>query len=146
MFRGLVMVSSGLGFGGVVGSLTLLQDGPYGFEFHWSSWAIPGFFLGAVVSTIYWWFVFHFSARSALGAGRRTIYALSGVLLFLSLLAFLYPVRFIPAAKRGDVIIGLTAAIVVLGTIGYLIRTIVRWLEQDTAEAEDDPPEDPPGA
>jgi hypothetical protein len=62
----------------------------------------------------------------------------SAAVMVLAILAFLYPIRFIPAAKRTDVVIGLSLAVLVLGTIGYIIHTMVRWLEQESAE---DPPE-----
>ena len=131
-FRALVMVSSALGLGCMVSSLTLLDHGPYGFEFHWSNLAIPAFLFGALVSSAYWWLVFRFTASSAVGGGRRLMISASVILLVLAVVAFLYPARFIPADKRTDVMIGLGAAFVVLGSIAYVIHTIVRWLDQDS--------------
>jgi hypothetical protein len=58
--------------------------------------------------------------------------------MLLAILSFLYPIRFIPAARRTDVLIGLALAVLVLGTIGYIIHTMVRWLEQDSADAPPD--------
>ncbi|MFO1458834.1 MAG: hypothetical protein U1G08_05450 [Verrucomicrobiota bacterium] len=141
-FRVLVMLASAVGMGGVVASLTTLKQGQYGFEFHWTNLAIPGFFAGAIIACIYWLMIFRFSARSASGGGRRPIVIASFALLGASIVAFLYPVRFIPEQKRGDVIIGLSAAIVVLSGIGYLIHTIVRWLDQDGEENSGTDPDD----
>ncbi|MEN9732055.1 MAG: hypothetical protein RLZ45_50 [Verrucomicrobiota bacterium] len=136
-FRFLVMSASALGLGGMLASLTFLDKGPHGFEFHWSSLALPAFALGIVLSSAYWWIVFRMTARSGrLGPGFLT--TASAAVMVLAILAFLYPIRFIPAAKRTDVVIGLTLAVLVLGTIGYIIHTMVRWLEQESAE---DPPE-----
>jgi hypothetical protein len=136
-FRFLVMAASALGLGGMLASLTFLDKGPHGFEFHWSPLALPAFALGIVLSSAYWWIVFRMTARSGrLGPGFLTS-ASAGVMV-LAILAFLYPIRFIPAAKRTDVVIGLSLAVLVLGTIGYIIHTMVRWLEQESAE---DPPE-----
>lgn len=136
-FRFLVMASSALGLGGMLASLTFLDRGPHGFEFHWSPLALPAFALGILLSSAYWWLVFRMTARSGrLGPGILT--AASGAVMLLAILAFLYPIRFIPAAKRTDVVIGLSLAVLVLGTIGYIIHTMVRWLEQDSADAPPD--------
>jgi hypothetical protein len=140
-FRFLVMAASALGFGGMLASLTFLDKGPHGFQFHWSPLALPAFALGIVLSSAYWRIVFRMTARSGrLGPGFLT--TASAAVMVLAILAFLYPIRFIPAAKRTDVVIGLSFAILVLGTIGYIIHTMVRWLEQESAEA---PPEEPTG-
>ncbi len=133
-FRAMVMAGSAAGMGGMVASLTTLKQGPYGFEFHWSNLAIPGFVAGALISCLYWAMIFRYSARSGSASGRRFVGIASMTLLALAVVAFLYPIRFIPDQKRGDVIVGLSGAIVVLGGIGYLIHTIVSWLEQDAEE------------
>lgn len=122
--------------GGVVSSLTLLSSGPHGFEFHWNNLAYPAFFLGCVISTAYWKVVFRTTSRSN-PSSLRFLAMASGVMIVLAVAAFLYPIRFIPEQKRADVIFGLAAAVLVLGTIGYIIHSIVRWLEQD---AQEDPP------
>ena len=143
VFRLLVMVSSALGMGGVISSLTLLSRGPHGFEFHWTGLAIPGFVLGMMVSTGYWAIVFRLSAQSSLRGPRFLAFA-SGIMLVFALVAFLYPIRFIPEQKRSDVVIGLCAAVVVLSTVGYIIHSIVRGLEQESQDTPDEglPPED----
>lgn len=128
------MLSSAAGMGGVVASLTTLRQGSYGFEFHWTNLAIPAFVAGALISSLYWAMIFRYSARAGSTRGRRWIVSASVTLLGLAVVAFLYPIRFIPDQKRGDVIVGLAAAVVVLGGIGFLIHTIVGWLEQDTRE------------
>jgi len=142
LFRAFVMISSALGIGGVVSSLTLLSSGPNGFEFHWSNLALPAFLIGALLSTGYWWIVFRMSSRSTV-AEQKFLTIASILMLVLGVVAFLYPIRFIPQQKRADVIIGLSAAILVLGTIGYIIYSLVHWLEQDSEEG---PPEGPDGA
>lgn len=134
-FRRILMAASAAGMGGVVASLTTVRQGPHGFEFHWTALAIPGFAAGALVACLYWAMIFRFSARASSRRGRRWITTASVLLIVLAVGAFLYPIRFIPEQKRGEVIIGLSAAVVVLGGIGYIIHTIVRWLEQDDAEA-----------
>lgn len=140
MFRALVMLASAVGMGGVVASLTTLRQGPFGFEFHWTSLAIPAFVAGALVACGYWALIFRYSSRAGSVGGRRWIGGASIVLLLMAVVAFLYPIRFIPEQKRGDVIIGLSAAVVVLSGIGYLIHTIVKWLDQDAGETGDDGP------
>lgn len=136
-FRFLVMAASALGLGAMLASLTFLDKGPHGFEFHWSPLALPAFALGIILSSAYWWIVFRMTNRPGqLGAGFLT--GASAAVMVLAILAFLYPIRFIPAAKRADVVIGLSLAVLVLGTIGYIIHTMVRWLEQESAG---DPPE-----
>ena len=130
------MISSALGMGGVISSLTLLSSGPHGFEFHWTNLAYPAFALGCLISTGYWWIVFRMTSRSNPSSLRFLALASGGMIVF-AVAAFLYPIRFIPQQKRSDVIIGLAAAVLVLGTIGYIIHSIVRWLEED---AQEDPP------
>jgi len=144
LFRRLVTAASAAGMGGVVGSLATVRQGPHGFEFHWTALAIPGFVAGALIACLYWAMIFRFSARAGSQRGRRWIAVASVLLMGLAVGAFLYPIRFIPEQKRGEVIIGLAAAVTVLGGIGYLIHTIVGWLEQDDAEAaEQERSEDP---
>ncbi|HRI12237.1 MAG TPA: hypothetical protein PLX89_04455 [Verrucomicrobiota bacterium] len=142
LFRRLVMVASGAAMGGVIASLTLLQKGPVGFAFHWTYLALPAFVLGVVVSTLYWRIVFRYSAGAAAGAGRRILFTASLIMLVLGVVAFLYPVRFIPQQKRADVVIGLSVAVFALSTIGYMIHTIVRWLEQESEPPPDEGPKE----
>ncbi len=138
VFRYVILLSSAFGMGGVVSSLTLLGRGPNGFEFHWTNLAIPAFAVGAVISSAYWLIVFRLAARSSRSGPRFLAWA-SMVMIVLAVVAFLYPIRFIPEQKRADVIIGLSVAVLVLGTIGYIIHVIVRSLEQETDDAGPSP-------
>lgn len=139
-FKAVMVGSSALGAGGLLASLTVVNVGPSGFEFHWSNWAIPAFVIGAVLTGCFWRVVFRLSARGGdEKKKRRRLMLLSGFLLVVAFGAFLYPLRFVAAERRNDVLIGLGVAIAVLGTVGFLLRTVVKWLEEESDET--DPPD-----
>lgn len=139
MFRGVVVGSSALGMGALLASLTVVRHGEAGLEFHWSWLAVAAFVAGAALAAGFWRLVFHWSAARDHAANRRKVMLASGLLLVLAVAAFLYPLRFVAAERRNDVLIGLAVAVLVLSVVGFLIRTIVRWLEEDSEQNE--PPE-----
>jgi hypothetical protein len=54
------------------------------------------------------------------------------------ILTFLYPIKFIPAEKRGDVMIGLSLAIGCIAGVAFVMSRVRRFLEADQKQAEED--------
>lgn len=136
-FRTVMIGSSALGAGCLLASLPIIKLGPDGLDFIWSYWAIPAFAIGALLAVGFWRLVIRLASRQGdEAASRRKLYAASAGLLLLAFGAFIYPLRFVAAERRTDVLIGLGAAIVALSTVGLLIRTVVKWLETE-ADADE---------
>ena len=133
-FKAVVIGSSGLGIGALFASLTVLEPTEHGFEFRWTPYVIPAFAVGSLLAWAYWRMVFRlaFRGQDPVRAARRLKRAVIG-LLALGILAFLYPLRFVAAERRTDVLIGLGAAIVALSGVGLLLRTVVVMLESEEA-------------
>jgi MFS family permease len=139
-FKAVMVGSSALGAGALLASLTVVNVGPSGFEFHWNNWAIAAFVIGAVLAGGFWLLVFRLSARGGNEKKKhRRLMLLSGFLLLVAFGLFLYPLRFVTPERRNDVLIGLGVAVAVLSVVGFLLRTVVKWLEEESDET--DPPD-----
>lgn len=124
--------SSALGSGCLLASLPIVQPGPGGLDFRWSYWAIPAFLLGAVMAIGFWQLVFRLARQTGdETTSRRKLYAASAGLMLVAFGAFIYPLRFVVPGRRTDVLIGLGMAVLVLSAVGWLIRTVVKWLESE---------------
>lgn len=134
-FKAVVIGSSALGIGALLASLTVLEPTENGFEFRWTFYVLPAFAAGSLLAWAYWRMVFRLALRGQdpVQAERRLKRAVIG-LLVLGVLAFLYPLRFVAAERRTDVLIGLGAAIVALSGVGVLLRTVVGMLESESSE------------
>ena len=92
---------------------------------------MPAFLVGAALASGYWWLVFRLGAGADGPSSRRLLYIASGFLLLLAFAVFLYPLRFVSPEKRQDVLIGLAVAVAALSCVGFMIRTVVRMLEEE---------------
>ena len=142
--RWIMIGSSALGLGCLLASLTVLDLGHGGIEFHWSNLALIAFPAGAALAAGYWILVFRLGSADETASTRRKLYSASAFMLLLAFAAFLYPLRFVTPEKRNDVLIGLGTAVVALSCVGYMIRTVVRMLE-DEDDANPPPPNGPQG-
>ena len=139
-FRRLLMISTALAFGGMLGSLGVAGRDANGlrFSFHWSAPVL--FVLGAGAAVGFWRLIFRFDAGgNAHLRGRLKLVA--GVLLLAALGCFLFPLRLVSPAKRLEVIFGMIFAFVVLSGMGWLIYQTIRWVE-DASRAEEERTDD----
>ncbi|MEI6356943.1 MAG: hypothetical protein WCP53_07560 [Verrucomicrobiota bacterium] len=139
--RWVIIGSSAFGAGMLLASLTGLEQGASGLEFHVRLLSVPAFIVGSVVASAYWWLVFHLGAGKDDRSARRQLHAASGLILLLALAVFMYPLRFVTPEKRDDVLIGLAIAVGALSCVGFMIRTVVRMLEEE--DAANPPPPNP---
>lgn len=137
--RWIMIGSSALGLGCLLASLTVLDLGKGGIEFHWSNLALLAFPAGALLAGGYWLLVFRLGEADPTRAGRRMIFGASLFMLLLAVAVFMYPLRFITPEKRTDVLIGLGVAVGALSCVGFMIRTVVRMLEEED-DANPPPP------
>lgn len=129
--RRVVIASSALGMGMLLASLTVLSRGESGIQWHWSNLAFPAFALGATVAALYWRLVFRLGAGNDGRASRLLLYSTSVVLLLLGVAILLYPLRYVTPERRRDVLIGLAVAIAALSVVGFMMRTVVKMLEDE---------------
>ena len=139
--RWVIIGSSAFGAGMLFASLTGLEQGAAGLEFHVRLLSVPAFIVGSVVASAYWWLVFHLGAGKDDRSARRQLHAASGLILLLALAIFMYPLRFVTPEKRGDVLIGLAIAVGALSCVGFMIATVVGMLAQE--DAANPPPPNP---
>ncbi len=137
--RWIMIGSSAFSLGCLLASLTVLDLGKGGIEFHWSNYALIAFPVGAALAAGYWLLVFRLGEKDEFASGRRTVYAASIFMLLLAIGVFMYPLRFITPEKRSDVLIGLAVATCALSCVGFMIRTVVKMLEEED-DANPPPP------
>jgi|LauGreDrversion4_2_1035121.scaffolds.fasta_scaffold791106_1 hypothetical protein len=135
-FRRLLMISTALAFGGMMGSLGVAGRDADGlkFSFHWS---VPLLFVvGAAVAVWFWQLIFRFdSGGDARLRGR--LKWVSAALLLGSVGCFLFPLRLVSPEKRMEVILGMGMALVVLSFMGWLIYQTIRWVESASRAEEE---------
>ena len=100
--RWVIIGSSAFGAGMLFASLTGLEQGESGLEFHVRLLSVPAFIVGSVVASAYWWLVFHLGAGKDDRSSRRQLHAASGLILLLALAVFMYPLRFVTPEKRDE--------------------------------------------
>jgi len=130
VFRRVLVISTALAFGGMLASLALFEDGPGGLllRFHWA--AVPLFLSGCLVAALFWRLVFRVALRGDAASGRRLRLMVAGLGL-MAIAAFFYPLRFVSAEKRMDVLFGMGLAFVVLGLAMTMWWKVIRWLSAD---------------
>jgi hypothetical protein len=135
-FRRLLVVSTAMAFGGMLGSLGVAGRDADGlkFSFHWS---VPLLFLvGASAAVWFWRLIFRFdSGGDARLRGRLKWVA--GVMLVVAFGCFLFPLRLVSPDKRMEVILGMGFAFVVLTGMGTLIYQTIRWVEAASRAEEE---------
>jgi hypothetical protein len=136
-FRRVISASTAGAIGLLFASMAALDRGPEGFEFHWSYWALPWFGAGVVVGWGYWVLALRLAGRGGTPeAARRTMARASTALLVVAVVSFLYPLRFSNPERRADIAVGLSIAAAALGFMGWLLRTVVRALQESSAADE----------
>ena len=135
-FRRLLVISTALAFGGMMGSLGVAGRDADGlkFSFHWSAPVL--FVVGAGAAVGFWRLIFRFdSGGDAHLRGRLKLVA--GVLLLTALGCFLFPLRLVSPDKRLEVILGIGLALIVLSGMGWLIYQTIRWVEAASRAEEE---------
>jgi hypothetical protein len=120
-------LSLAIGFGCGVGSLQSLHWGPSGLFFKVSFGTFVAFAIGAAVGMLYWR-----SATSSVASARKS----SLWLLLGGVCLFFYPLRFVPADKLPDILIGLSLAVAALSTVAFMLWQVKRFLDSDTRDFE----------
>ena len=135
-FRRLLVISTALAFGGMLGSLGVAGRDANGlrFSFHWS---VPLLFLvGAGAAVWFWQLIFRFDSGGDARL-RRRLKMVAGVLLVVALGCFLFPLRLVSPDKRMEVILGMGFAFAVLSGMGCLIYQTIRWVEAASRAEEE---------
>jgi len=126
-----------LAFGAMVASLFAVRSNSSGFTFEITVPAVVAFAVSAVVAWFYWRLVARLAAENAPAQKRKRFVLFSIALLAVGVIAFLYPLTFIPAEKRTDVFIGLALAVGVLTGVGFVMWQVKKFLDADQKSAED---------
>ena len=133
-------------FGFMTATLYTLKSTASGLGFEWSWGVIPAFFVGVVLATLYWRLTRRLilsseksgsanDPRDRLAARKFKIFSL--MLGLGAVAAFLYPLRFVPRDKLGEIVQGLLLAFAVLGLVGTVVWRIKKFLDKDTARQEE---------
>lgn len=142
VFRRLISLASGLALGGMLASLAAIELGDHGkLEFRWH-WAILPL-VGAGLALGFWfWNVLWQAQSSGAPAAKKRLRNVSILLGIVALTSFWYPMKFVQAERRQDVLIGLGMAFLVLSVFGWLIYKTIRLVsENEPRDGEVDPPE-----
>lgn len=138
LFRVVLMFSTALGFGALLGTLPLIERGIGGVQwrFHWGS--IPLFAVGFTAGIWFWRLVYNVGTQSGDSMAKSRLRRGALAVLPLGVIGFFYPLRFIDPARRTEVIIGLVLAISVLSLVAFVMVNLIRWLN------ENEPPDGQP--
>jgi hypothetical protein len=135
LFRRVLVVSTALAFGGMLGSLGVVGRNDHGLEFklHWSA---PLLFLGGcAAAAILWRTVFQFETGSD-NRKRRRLIQVGTALGIVAFGCFLFPLRFVTPEKRFEVMAGIGLALLVLGAFGWILLQTIRWVEAASRDEE----------
>jgi hypothetical protein len=124
---GIVLGSTALALGCMAAAIQALRQDAAGFTFHVSLGTFVAFALGTAAGLLYW----KLAARSMLAVRLGT-----AVLVLAGVGGFLYPLRFVPANKRGDVAIGLVAASCAISLVAFLLWKLKRFFDADATSVE----------
>ena len=129
--------ASALAFGVMIATLFAVERSTSGLVFRLNVLAVISFLVAAPVAWFYWRLIARMAAERAPEQQRKKFVTFSAGLLFVGLLAFLYPLKFVPAEKRMDVFIGLALAFMCIGGVGFVMLKVRKFLEADLKSAED---------
>ena len=133
-------VGASLAFGGMVATLFALKSVPNGFSFELNAGAILAFFVAAAFAWFYWRMVERMAMDKAPQQRKKKFAIFSLGLVLVGLVSFAYPMTFIPAEKRSDVLIGLTLAFTCIMGVGFVMWKVKRFLDADLKRSETDEP------
>jgi cytochrome bd-type quinol oxidase subunit 2 len=126
-----------LAFGVMVATLFALERTPHGLSFRLNAAAVVSFLVAAPVAFFYWRLITRMATERAPEQRRRKFIVFSVGLLLVGVMAFLYPLKFIPKEKRKDVFIGLALAFGCIGGVGVVMLKVRKFLEADLKRSED---------
>jgi hypothetical protein len=129
-----------LAFGVMVATLFALERTPHGLSFRLNAGAVISFLVAAPVTWFYWRLIARMATERAPEQQRKKFIVFSAGLLVVGVMAFLYPLKFVPAEKRFDVFVGLALAFLCIGGVGFVMLKVRKFLEADlkSSEAEDE--------
>ena len=131
-------LGSSLGFGAMVASLFAVRASAAGFAFEFTVPSVIAFLVSGMLAWLYWRLVARMAAEKAPEQRRKKFLIFSAGLLLIGVVAFLYPLKFIPAEKRKDVFIGLSLAVGCLSGVGLVMLKVRKFLEADLKESENE--------
>lgn len=126
-----------LAFGVMVATLFALERTPNGLSFKLNAGAIISFLVAAPVAWFYWRLIARMATERAPEQRRKKFIVFSIGLLLIGIMAFLYPLKFVPPEKRKDVFIGLALAFGCIGGVGLVMLKVRRFLEADLKHSEE---------
>lgn len=114
----------------MLASLTCLSRGANGrLAIGWSAWSLPWGALGFAAGLWFWRLLWRAEAERAPDhPARRRLIRYSLLLGTTAFASFVYPIRFVDPVRRTEVLVGLLMAVAVLGFMGWLIWTTIRWV------------------
>ena len=127
-----------LAFGVMVATMFALERTPNGLSFKLNAAAVISFLVAAPVAYFYWRLIARMATERAPEQRRKKFIVFSAGLLLIGVMAFLYPLKFVPAEKRKDVFIGLALAFGCIGGVGLVMLKVRRFLEADLKHSEDE--------
>ena len=134
----LASYGAAVAFGVMVATLFALERTPHGLSFKLNAGAVISFLLAAPVAFYYWRLIARMATERAPEQRRKKFIVFSIGLLLIGVMAFLYPLKFVPAEKRKDVFIGLALAFGCIGGVGVVMLKVRKFLEADLKSSEDD--------
>jgi len=123
-------------FGVMVATLFALERTPHGLSFKLNAGALISFLVAAPVTWFYWRLIARMATERAPEQRRKKFIVFSAGLLLVGVMAFLYPLKFVPEEKRKDVFIGLALACGCIGGVGLVMLKVRRFLEADLKSSE----------
>lgn len=130
------------GIGVMLASLASLRSNEQGFFFVWNLWVLLAFLVGAGLGVFYWVSAIKLSGLEEVDPARakkkkQTFKLVTALLAFVSVFAFLYPMKFVRPEKRDDVRGGLIMVpfFVIPSLTGWYLTK--RFLEKDEADNDD---------
>ena len=134
----LASYGAAVAFGVMVATLFALERTPHGLSFKLNAGAVISFLVAAPVAFFYWRLIARMATERAPEQRRKKFIVFSIGLLLIGVMAFLYPLKFVPAEKRKDVFIGLALAFGCIGGVGVVMLKVRKFLEADLKSSEDE--------
>ncbi len=123
-------------FGVMVATLFALEPSPNGLVFRLNALAAISFLVAAPFAWFYWRLIARMATERAPEQRRKNFIVFSAGLLLVGVVAFLYPLKFVPAEKRKDVFIGLALAFGCISGVGFVMLKVRKFLEADLKSSE----------
>jgi hypothetical protein len=118
--------STALAFAAVLGSVACVdRSATQGLVFRWRWTALIWMALGAVAGW-YLWHLVRVADDSHTPRARKRLMVYLVILALCGVAVFVFPIIFVPAGQFREVLIGLVAAIAVLGFVGWMIFRLGR--------------------